>query len=65
MTDKNIYTLEDFTEYLAELPLGTEHVKKLTDYAELKQKQLEFTQSRLHVASQIIGADVITECMNE
>lgn len=65
MKDKNIYTLKDFTEYLAELPIGTEHAQKLTNYVELKHRQIEFMSDRLDVASQIIGNQLITDYMNE
>lgn len=58
-----IYNMEQLKEYLSTLPIGTEAVDKITEFAQLQQNQLDFSRRRCDVAANIIGHDVINESL--
>lgn len=55
MPDKNIYTVDDFEEYLSELSIGTDDAQKLTEFVRRRQQQINNMQHRLEVAQSMIG----------
>ncbi len=61
----NIYTVEDFEERLSELSIGTEDVQKLTDFVRLIEKRYVWQSKRCNVAANLLGHNVINECMME
>ena len=60
-----IYTVEDFEERLSELAIGTEDVQKLMDFVRLLEKRYEWQSKRCNVAANLLGHNVINECMME
>ena len=62
---KNIYTVEDFEERLSELTIGTEDVQKLMDFVRLLEKRYEWQSKRCNVAANLLGHNVINDCMME
>ena len=61
MADRNIYTVDDFEEYLSELSVGTEDVQKLTNFVRLKQQSVWNMIERLETAHTMIGEFVLQE----
>ena len=61
MPNKNIYTVDDFEEYLSELSVGTDDAQKLTEFVRLKQKQVTTLNSRLMTAHSMIGELMLQE----
>jgi len=59
--NKNIYTVDDFEEYLSELSVGTEDAQKLTEFVRFKQKQVTTLNSRLMTAHSMIGELMLQE----
>lgn len=59
----NIYTVEDFEEFLSECAIGTDKVKHLTDYVHRLEQRNRWQSKRLETAANIIGHQTITECM--
>jgi hypothetical protein len=62
---QNIYTLEDFEERLSELAIGTEDAQKLIDFVRLIEKRYVWQSKRCNVAANLLGHNVINECMME
>jgi len=62
---RNIYSVEDFEERLSELTIGTEDVQKLMDFVRLLEKRYEWQSKRCNVAANLLGHNVINECMME
>jgi hypothetical protein len=60
-----IFTYAQLTEYLSTLPLGTEAVEKICDFARLQQSQLEWSRQRCDVAANMLGHDLINEIMEQ
>lgn len=58
-----IYNIEQLKEYLSTLPIGTEAVDKITEFAQLQQNQLDWSRKRCDVAANILGHDLINEMM--
>jgi len=61
----NIYTLEDFEERLSELTIGTEDVQQLMKFVRMLEKRYEWQSKRCNVAANLLGHNVINECMME
>jgi len=61
----NIYTVEDFEERLSELAIGTEDAQKLIDFVRLIEKRYVWQSKRCNVAANLLGHNVINECMME
>jgi hypothetical protein len=59
--NKNIYSVDDFEEYLSELSVGTEYAQKLTEFVRFKQKQVTTLNSRLMTAHSMIGELMLQE----
>jgi len=62
---QNIDTLEDFEERLSELAIGTEDAQKLVDFVRLIEKRYVWQSKRCNVAANLLGHNVINECMME
>jgi len=62
---QNIYTVEDFEERLSELAIGTEDAQKLIDFVRLIEKRYVWQSKRCNVAANLLGHNVINECMME
>jgi len=62
---QNIYTVEDFEERLSELAIGTEDAQKLVDFVRLIEKRYVWQSKRCNVAANLLGHNVINECMME
>lgn len=62
---RNIYSVEDFEERLSELTIGTEDVQKLMDFVRLLEKRYEWQSKRCNVAANLLGHNVINDCMME
>ena len=60
-----IYTVEDFEERLSELTIGTEDVQQLMDFVRALDKRYEWQSKRCNVAANLLGHDLINECMME
>ena len=60
-----IYNIEQLKEYLSTLPLGTEAVEKITEFAELQNSQLNWSRERCNVAANMLGHDLINEMMED
>jgi hypothetical protein len=60
-----IYTVEDFEERLSELTIGTEDVQQLMDFVHTLDKRYEWQSKRCNVAANLLGHDLINECMME
>jgi hypothetical protein len=63
--NQNIYTVEDFEERLSELTIGTEDVQQLMDFVRMLDKRYEWQSKRCNVAANLLGHDLINECMME
>lgn len=61
----NIYTVEDFEERLSELTIGTEDVQQLMEFVRRLEKRYEWQSKRCDVAANLLGHDLINECMME
>ena len=59
----NIYTVEDFEEFLSEQAIGTDAVKHLMDYVHRLEQRNRWQSKRLETAANLIGHQTITECM--
>ncbi|MEK9694444.1 MAG: hypothetical protein VW270_01690 [Candidatus Poseidoniales archaeon] len=58
-----IYNMEQLKKYLSTLPLGTEAVEKITEFAQLQNNQLEWSRQRCDIAAKMLGHDLINEMM--
>ena len=61
--NQNIYTVEDFEERLSELTIGTDDVQQLMDFVRMLDKRYQWQSKRCNVAANLLGHDVINECM--
>lgn len=59
----NIYTIEDFEEFLSECAIGTDEAKHLTEYVRRLEQRNRYQSRRLDTAANLIGHQTITECM--
>ena len=62
---KPIYNLEQLKELLSTLPIGVEAVDAITEFAQLQHNRLEFQQKRVNTAAQLLGHDLINECVED
>jgi len=62
---QNIYTVEDFEEKLSELAIGTDDVQQLMDFVRLLDNRYHWQSKRGNVAANILGHNVINECLME
>ena len=62
---KNINSVEDFSERLSELTIGTEDVQKLMDFVNRLSRHANALQFRLNHAAQMLGHSVIKETLIE
>ena len=62
---KPIYTIEQLKEFLSTQPIGVEAVDAITEFAQLQQNRLDFQQKRVNTAAQLLGHDLINECMDD
>ena len=62
---KNIYTVEDFEERLSELTIGTESVQDIMEFVRSLDKRYQWQSKRCDVAANLLGHDMINECMME
>lgn len=62
---KNINSVEDFSERLSELTIGTEDVQKLMDFVNRLSRHANSLQFRLNHAAQMLGHSVIKETLIE
>jgi len=62
---KNIYTVEDFEERLSELTIGTESVQDIMEFVRSLEKRYQWQSKRCDVAANLLGHDMINECMME
>lgn len=60
-----IYNIEQLKQYLSTLPIGTEAVEKITEFAQLQNNQLEWSRQRCDVAASMLGHDLINEMMEQ
>lgn len=58
-----IYNMEQLKQYLATLPIGTDAVDKITEFAQLQNNQLEWSRQRCDIAAKMLGHDLINEMM--
>jgi hypothetical protein len=63
--NQNIYTVEDFEERLSELTIGTDDVQQLMDFVRMLDKRYQWQSKRCNVAANLLGHDLINECMME
>ena len=62
---KPIYTIEQLKEFLSTQPIGVEAVDAITEFAQLQQNRLDFQQKRVNTAAQLLGHDLINECLDD
>ena len=62
---RQIYTVEDFEERLSELTIGTESVQDIMEFVRMLDKRYEWQSKRCNIAANLIGHNVINECMME
>lgn len=62
---KPIYTIEQLKEFLSTQPIGVEAVDAITEFAQLQQNRLDFQQKRVNTAAQLLGHDLINECLHD
>ena len=62
---RQIYTVEDFEERLSELTIGTESVQDIMEFVRMIDKRYEWQSKRCNIAANLIGHNVINECMME
>lgn len=62
---KPIYNLEQLKELLSTLPIGVEAVDAINEFAQLQQNRLEFQTNRCNTAAQLLGHDLINECLED
>lgn len=56
-----IYNLEQLKKYLSTLPLGSEAVKTLVEFAEMQDNAIDEQRKRCDVAANMLGHDLINE----
>jgi len=62
---RQIYTVEDFEERLSELTIGTESVQDIMEFVRRLDAQYNWQSQRCNVAANLLGHNVINECMME
>ena len=62
---RQIFTVEDFEERLSELTIGTDDVAQLMEFVRMIDKRYEWQSKRCNIAANLIGHNVINECMME
>ena len=65
LVTKQIFTVEDFEERLSECAIGTEQAKELMEFVQLMDRRYKWASKRCDVAAQMLGHDMISECMVE
>ena len=60
-----IYNVEQLEEFLATLAIGTEAVETIVEFAELQQHRLDWQAKRVNTAAQMLGHDLINECLED
>tara|TARA_X000001382_G_scaffold128496_1_gene118339 strand:+ start:482 stop:682 length:201 start_codon:yes stop_codon:yes gene_type:complete len=60
-----IYTVEDFEERLSELTIGTESVQDIMEFVRRLDDRYKWQSKRCDVAANLLGHDMINECMME
>lgn len=60
-----IYTVEDFEERLSELAIGTESVQDIMEFVRRLDDRYNWQSKRCDVAANLLGHDMINECMME
>lgn len=63
--NQNIYSIEQLEEYLSKLTIGTESVQKISEFCHIQEKRMDYLRKRVNTAAQLLGNDLITECMDE
>ena len=62
---KHIYTVEDFEERLSEFTIGTESVQEIMDFVRRLDDRYKWQSKRCNVAANLLGHDLINECMQD
>mgnify|MGYP003122425966 FL=1 len=62
---RHIYTVEDFEERLSELTIGTESVQDIMEFVRRLDDRYKWQSKRCDVAANLLGHDMINECMME
>jgi hypothetical protein len=62
---RQIFTVEDFEERLSELTIGTESVQDIMEFVRMIDKRYEWQSKRCNIAANLLGHNVINECMME
>ena len=62
---QNIYTVEDFEERLSELTIGTDDVQQLMEFVRRLDQRYHWQSKRCNVAANLLGHDLINECMQD
>lgn len=60
-----IYTVRQLEEYLATLPLGSEAVKTIVEFADMQDNAIDEQRKRCNVAAKILGHDMISEYLDD
>jgi len=60
---RQIFTVEDFEERLSELTIGTESVQDIMEFVRRLDAQYNWQSKRCDVAANLLGHNVINECM--
>lgn len=61
--NKELFTTEDVLEFLSELAIGSEDVKKIETFLHRRDSQIEWQRSRLEEACRMIGSNILDEVM--
>ena len=62
---ENIYSIDQLEQYLSTLAIGTESVQKISEFCRLQENRMDFLRKRVNTAAQLLGHDLITECMED
>jgi hypothetical protein len=62
---ENIYSIDQLEQYLSTLAIGTESVQKISEFCRLQENRMDFLRKRANTAAQLLGNDLITECMED
>ena len=60
---KPVYSFDDLLELLAEHAIGTETMQNIEEFCRRRQDHTDYLLRRLRNAEQIIGSNMIDECM--
>ena len=61
----HIFSVEQLDAFLATQPIGTEAVQLISEYARRQEYRLEESRRRCNKAAELLGHDVINECMDD